>query len=144
MGVDGMSQAVEELTKKNLAIAFKRLKKDTKGFKTLIVRDPLDYIDFIVNLDENLDSIVYEIKNNLYHPQKPFLLLSAKSKGINRPTVVFDIKDALMYRFCIEQIEDEIIKKTRQKQSRSFKNPEGFSPLSLFCSECSGYRSSLS
>ena len=113
-----MSQAVQELTKENLAIAFKRLKKDTKGFKTLIVRDPLDYIDFIVNLDENLDSIIYEIKYNLYHPQKPFLLPSAKSKGINRPTVVFDIKDALVYRFCIEQIEDEIIKKTRQKHIR--------------------------
>ena len=55
---------------------------------------------------------------NLYHPQKPFLLPSAKSKGINRPTVVFDIKDALVYRFCIEQIEDEIINKTRQKHIR--------------------------
>ena len=113
-----MSQTIEELTKKNLAVAFKRLKKDTKGFKTLIVRDPLDHIDFIVNLDANLDSIIYEIKKNLYHPQKPFLLPSAKSKGINRPTIVFDIKDALVYRFCIEQIEDEIIKKTRQKYIR--------------------------
>ena len=60
-----MSQTIEELTKKNLAVAFKRLKKDTKGFKTLIVRDPLDYIDFIVNLDANLDSIIYEIKKSL-------------------------------------------------------------------------------
>jgi hypothetical protein len=113
-----MSQTIKELTKRNLEVAFKRLKKDTKGFKTLIVRDPLDYIDFVVNLDANLDSIIYEIKTNLYHPQKPFLLPSAKSKGINRPTVVFDIKDALVYRFCIEQIEDEIIKKTRQKNIR--------------------------
>ena len=31
---------------------------------------------------------------------------------------MFDIKDALVYRFCIEQIEDEIIKKTRQKYIR--------------------------
>lgn len=113
-----MSQRIEELTKKNLAVAFKRLKKDTKGFTTLIVRDPLDHIDFVVNLDANLDSIIFEIKNNLYHPQRPFLLPSAKSKGINRPTVVFDIKDAVVYRFCIEQIEDEIIKKTRQRHIR--------------------------
>lgn len=113
-----MSQRIEELTKKNLAVVFKRLKKDTRGFTTLITRDPLDHIDFVVNLDANLDSIIYEIKNNLYHPQRPFLLPSAKSKGINRPTVVFDIKDALVYRFCIEQIEDEILKKTRQQHIR--------------------------
>lgn len=113
-----MSQKIEELTKINLNVAFRRLKKDTKGFTTLIVRDPLDYLDFVVNLDSNLDSIILEIKDNLYHPQRPFLLPSAKSKGINRPTVVFDIKDALVYRFCIEQIENEIIKKTRQRNIR--------------------------
>ncbi len=113
-----MSQRIEELTKKNLAVAFKRLKKDTKRFTTLLIRDPLDHIDFIVNLDANLEAIIYEIRDNSYHPQRPFLLPSAKSKGINRPTVVFDIKDALVYRFCIEQIEDEIIKKTRQRHIR--------------------------
>ena len=94
------------------------MKKDTKGFKTLIVRDPLDYIDFIVNLDANLDSIIYEIKKISTIHKSHFSLPSAKSKGINRPTVVFDIKDALVYRFCIEQIEDEIINKTRQKHIR--------------------------
>lgn len=113
-----MSQKVENLTKEALKKAFRRLKKDTRNFSSLLVRDPLDYLDFEVNLDSNLSSIISEINRNNYHPQKPYLHLSAKSKGINRPTVVFDVKDALIYRFCIEQIEDELIKKTRQKHIR--------------------------
>jgi len=113
-----MKQTVENLNKGNLAKAFKRLKKSTKGFTSLIVRDPLDYLDFEVNLDSNLDSLVFEVNSSSYHPQRPYLHLSAKSKGINRPTVVFDVKDALVYRFCIEQIEDVLIKKTRQKNVR--------------------------
>ncbi len=113
-----MYQKVKNLNKTTLKKTFKRLKKDTKAFSTLIVRDPLDFLDFEVNLDTNLNSIIYEVNTNNYHPQKPYLHLSAKSKGINRPTVVFDVKDALVYRFCIEQIEDELFKKTRQKHVR--------------------------
>lgn len=113
-----MSQEVENLSRESLEKTFKRLRKDTKNFSSLIVRDPLDFLDFEVNLGSNLTSIINEINRNNYHPQKPYLHLSAKSKGINRPTVVFDVKDALIYRFCIEQIEDELIKKTRQKHVR--------------------------
>lgn len=113
-----MSQKVENLSRESLNKTFKRLRKDTKNFSSLIVRDPLDFLDFEVNLNSNLTSIINEINRNSYHPQKPYLHLSAKTKGINRPTVVFDVKDALVYRFCIEQIEDELIKKTRQKHVR--------------------------
>ncbi len=106
------------INKTNLKKAFKRLKKSTKGFSSLIVRDPLDYIDFELELMSNLNDIIYEIKDNKYKPKYPYTHLSAKVKGINRPTVILDIKDALIYRFCIEQIEDELIKKTRQKNIR--------------------------
>jgi len=113
-----MKQTVENLNKDNLTKTYKRLKKSTKGFSSLIVRDPLDYLDFEVNLVSNIDSLVFEINSSNYQPQRPYLHLSAKSKGINRPTVVFDVKDALVYRFCIEQIEDELIEKTRQTNIR--------------------------
>lgn len=107
-----------KINKTNLKKAFKRLKKSTKGFSSLIVRDPLDYIDFELELTSNLNDIIYEIKDNKYKPKHPYTHLSAKVKGINRPTVILDIKDALIYRFCIEQIEDELIEKTRQKNIR--------------------------
>ena len=112
------NQNIENLNKESLVKAFRRLRDSTKNFSLLIVRDPLDYLDFEVSLDSNIGSILQEINSSNYHPKKPYLHLSAKSKGINRPTVVFDVKDALIYRFCIEQIEDELIKKTRLKNIR--------------------------
>ena len=105
---------MEEINKVNFKKAFERLKKSTKKFSNLIVRDPLDYIDFEVELNNNINSIIYEIISNKYKPDFPYEHLSAKNKGINRPTVILDVKDALIYRFLIEQIEDELIKKTRQ------------------------------
>jgi hypothetical protein len=105
---------MEAINKVNFKKAFKRLKKSTKGFSKLIVRDPLDYIDFEVELENNINTIMYEIKFNKYKPNFPYEHLSAKNKGINRPTVILDVKDALIYRLLIEQIEDELIKKTRQ------------------------------
>lgn len=113
-----MKERVENLNRDSLIKAYKRLKKSTKHFSSLVVRDPTDYLDFEVNLASNLDLLVFEINSSDYHPQRPYLHLSAKGKGINRPTVVFDIKDALVYRFCIEQIEEELIKKTRRKNIR--------------------------
>lgn len=109
---------MENLNKKYLKKAFRRLKKSTKGFSSLIVRDPLDYIDFELELTSNLNDIIYEIQNDKYKPNYPYIHLSAKNKGINRPTVILDIKDALIYRFCIEQIEDKLLKKTRQRNVR--------------------------
>ncbi|MDO8591008.1 MAG: hypothetical protein Q7R65_03470 [bacterium] len=92
-----MKQTVENLDRNNLAKAFKRLKKSTKNFSSLIVRDPLDYLDFEVNLNSNLDSLVFEINSSNYHPQRPYLHLSPKGKGINRPTVVFDANKGVRY-----------------------------------------------
>lgn len=108
-------KTIENLTGNNLSKVYKRLKKDTKNFSSLLVRDPVDFVDFESNLNQSINSLVSEINKNQYQPQKPCLHTSPKSKGINRPTVIFDIKDALVYRFCIEQIEDVIFEKTRQK-----------------------------
>ena len=42
---------MEEINKVNFKKAFERLKKSTKKFSNLIVRDPLDYIDFEIELN---------------------------------------------------------------------------------------------
>ena len=109
---------IANLDEKTLTKTFTRLKKSTKQFSTLLIRDTIDFLDFEVTLKESLDTLASEINENNYYPQRPYLHESPKSKGINRPTVVFDIKDTLVYRFCIEQIEDVLIKKTRQENIR--------------------------
>jgi hypothetical protein len=113
-----MNCQIENLNKEQLKKTFQRLKKDTKRFSKLIVRDPLDNVDFEINLEANLTQLIFEIERYNYNPKRPYLHPSAKTKGINRPTVVFDIKDTLLFRFCIEQIENELFSKTRQKHVR--------------------------
>jgi hypothetical protein len=105
---------IENLDDKALRKAFRRLKKDTRHFQTLLVRDPTDYVDFEVQLKQQLETLTHQLAAGTYVPQKPVLHPHPKSKGINRPTVVFDVRDALVYRFCIEQIEDELITATRR------------------------------
>ncbi len=102
----------------NLKKVFSKLKKDSKQFSELIVRDPTDFLDYEIELESNLSYLIKSIKSNNYSPNKPIIHKTAKSKGINRPTGVLDINDALVYRFCISQIEDELLSKTRQRNIR--------------------------
>jgi hypothetical protein len=103
---------------KSLKRTYVRLRKDTKKFTTFHVRDAIDFIDYNYSVDANLTYLMYSVKNESYSPSKPRFHLSPKSKGINRPTVVPYLQDALIYRFCVEQIEDELLTKTRQKNIR--------------------------
>lgn len=104
---------IENLDNKALRKAFTRLKRNTRQFQSLLVRDPTDFIDFEVQLKQQLETVTYELETGAYVPQKPVLHPYPKSKGINRPTVIFDVRDALVYRFCIEQLDEELISKTR-------------------------------
>ena len=103
-----------DLEEKIIKKTWSRLRDDTGSFKKLLVRDTLDFLDFNNDLDSNIKKLIFEIKSSNYHPQKPYLHQSPKSKGISRPTVCFDVSDALVYRFCIEEIEDFLIEKTRE------------------------------
>jgi Reverse transcriptase (RNA-dependent DNA polymerase) len=109
--------AIENLDQSALDRAFHRLRNATGQFERLLVRDPTDFLDFRVQLKPQIEALMYELKSGTYVPRKPVLHPYPKSKGINRPTVVFDIRDALVYRFCVEQIEDELISKTRMNSN---------------------------
>jgi hypothetical protein len=103
---------------KSLKKTYGRLRKDTKKFTTFHVRDAVDFIDYNYSVDANLTYLMYSVRNESYSPSKPRFHLSPKSKGINRPTVVPYLQDAIIYRYCVEQIEDELLTKTRQKNIR--------------------------
>lgn len=113
-----MAKKIDNLDWSTLRKVFSRMKKNTKGFTTLIVRDPTDFLDFEIDLQRNIESLVFRINSNRYHPEKPYIHLSPKNKGMNRETVVFNVEDALTYQFCIEQIENELLAKTRQQHIR--------------------------
>jgi hypothetical protein len=98
--------------------AYSRLKKSTKNFKDLIVRDPINHLDYECELEDNLHNLRRLIERGEYIPKQYYLHESAKSKGITRSTVVFKIEDAIVYRYCIENIEDELFEKVRQNNIR--------------------------
>lgn len=109
--------SVENLDVSALLRAFRRLKKATGHFERLLVRDPTDFVDFQIQLSRQFQALDADLQSGRYVPQKPILHPYPKSKGINRPTVVFDVRDALVYRFCIEQIDNELIEMTRRNSN---------------------------
>lgn len=109
---------IHNLNKIELIKVYNRLKKSTKQFSTLLIRDVFDNIDYEVNIGQNLQELLWEIESNNYHPKKPLVHESPKNKGICRPTTILCIEDFLVYRFCIEQIQDDLFKITRQKNIR--------------------------
>ena len=113
-----ISKDIENLNLTNLTKAYRRLKRTTRGFKSQNLREPFDFIDFEVNLDEEIRGLKHSIECGDYHPQRPFVHFSPKSKGINRPTISLHIEDAIVYRFCIQEIDKQIIEITRQKNIR--------------------------
>lgn len=119
------------LHKEKLKKTFRRLKNNTKSFSSLLIRDVFDFIDYESNLENNLNNLVFKVNNNNYKPQYSITIESPKSKGINRHTVVFELEDMLIYRYCIEEIQNDLFKKVRQKNIRggikikAIKTPDG-------------------
>lgn len=110
-----ISEDIENLSIANLRKAYRRYKKTTSQFRNKNVRDPFDHIDFEINLSSELREIKAQIEKGNYHPKRPMVHFSPKTKGISRPTVSLHIEDVIVYRFCVEQIDEEIIALTRQK-----------------------------
>ena len=85
---------IENLTLSNLRKAYDRLAKDTRRFEKLIVRDPIDHLDFHLRRDDHLRSLLEDLRRGAYVPKAPLLHLAPKGKGISRPTCAFDVRDA--------------------------------------------------
>lgn len=110
-----ISEDIEGLSIASLKKAFQRYRRTTSTFRNLNVRDPLDYLDFEVNLHAELAAIEENIKRGNYFPKRPQVHFAPKKNGISRPTVTLAIEDAIVYRFCLEQMDAELIEVTRQK-----------------------------
>ena len=127
----------KELSYGNFDKSWKRL---TKKFDRLIVKDTMDYLDFNVDLKKNLWRIIKDIQSYKYSPKKPYLHPSPKTKGVSRVTVVLDIVDALIYRYCIEQVEDDLFEKIKElKMGKNFGIYGGFRIKPVEDSEGEGF-----
>jgi|GEM_PF-2825920 len=113
-----VSEDIEEITVKKLKKAYTRYKGTTSQFYRKNVRDPLDYLDFELNIDNELDNLLKTIARGDYHPKRPLVHYSPKKNGISRPIVNLHIEDTIVYRFCIESIDEELIAITRQENIR--------------------------
>lgn len=113
-----IAEDIEGLTTGNLKKAFRRYKNDTSKFRRKNIRDPIDHLDFELNLANEINELKNRLENGDYHPKRPLIHYSPKKHGISRPTVSLHIEDVIVYRFCIEQIDQELIAITRQENIR--------------------------
>lgn len=113
-----ISSKIEGLSIENLEKAYKRYRKRTKRFQNKNVRDPLDHIDFEVNLSNELEEIKHKIECGDYAPKRPLIHYSPKKNGISRPTVSLQLEDVIVYLFCLEQFDKELIEKVRNTNIR--------------------------
>jgi len=113
-----IAEDIEGLSIAKLRKAYKRYKNDTSKFRRKNVRDPIDHLDFELNIDAELLELKNKLERGDYHPQRPLIHYSPKKNGISRPTVSLHIEDTIVYRFCVESIDTELIAITRQKNIR--------------------------
>lgn len=113
-----ISGEIEGLSISNLQKAYKRFRKRTRSFHDKNVRDPLDHIDFEVNLTKELEEIMHRVERGDYYPSRPLIHYSAKKNGISRPTVSMNIEDSVVFLFCLEQLDKELLEKVRNKNIR--------------------------
>jgi hypothetical protein len=58
--------------------------------------DPLEYLDYHVNLDAFCMAIEAAVSSGAYVPQQPLRILAEKSKGLCRQLVIPAVRDALV------------------------------------------------
>lgn len=90
------------------------LKKIWKNIKKnlidSLVRDPLDYLAYEANLEQNLKTLCYKILSNQYNPSSQTLIRSAKKDGLTRPLAFLEIEDQIVLNAICESLEPQLLK----------------------------------
>ena len=89
----------------NFKIAWKQLKKT---FPKDLVKDPFEYLDYEINLKDNLWNLVTQIKNDKYTPKRPLIIQFAKSKGMYRPVAILDVEDLIVFQAIVIRIAPKL------------------------------------
>ena len=75
------------------------------------IPDPIEHLDFHINLDARCKSIAAEVSAGAYTPQPPLRFLAEKSKGLCRQLVIPSVKDALILQTLSDALWIELRKK---------------------------------
>lgn len=89
----------------NFKIAWKQLRETIS--KDLI-KDPFEYLDYEINLDDNIWNLVTKIKNDKYTPKRPLIIQFAKGKGLYRPVAILDVEDLIVFQAIIIRIAPKL------------------------------------
>jgi hypothetical protein len=76
-----------------------------------LIPDPVEHLDFHINLDAMCTAIAAEVCSGAYIPRPPIRLLSEKSKGLCRQVVIPSVKDALILQTLSDALWVELQKK---------------------------------
>lgn len=89
----------------NFKIAWKQLKET---FSKDLVKDPFEYLDYEINLEDNIWNLVTKIKNDKYTPKRPLIIQFAKGKGLYRPVAILDVEDLIVFQAIIIRIAPKL------------------------------------
>jgi hypothetical protein len=93
------------------------------------IPDPIEHLDFHINLDSICNSIAAEVCSGQYIPRPPIRYLSEKSKGLCRQLVIPSPKDALVLQGLSDALWTELREKAPSKNSFYAPNDHRFSQI---------------
>jgi hypothetical protein len=98
-----------------LKIVWKNKVRDAA--RTQLVADPIENLDFHIQLDSMCSAIDVEVNTGSYIPRPAIRLLSEKSKGLCRQIVIPAVKDALILQTLSDALWVELSKKAPSKNA---------------------------
>lgn len=106
MKMNSKSQFDIFLTSDNFQLAFKRLQTASRNlYKELYYQD-LKIFGFF--LDQNIESLINEIGQKIFKPEKSYKIFMPKKDNLVRPLSLLKFKDLLVYQALINVIADTV------------------------------------
>lgn len=81
-----------------------------KGLSEDLVRDPLDYFAFEINLEPNLRRLSYSVLSGSYSPGNALIVRSAKRDGLTRPLSFLEIEDLIVMKTICDSLQPDLHK----------------------------------
>lgn len=94
------------LTYNNFYLAFRRLQTASRNLYKQLYYEDLKIFGFFIT--ENINSLINEIKQEIYKPEKSYKIFIPKKDNLVRPLSLLKFKDLLIYQAIINIIADYV------------------------------------